>query len=66
MALAKVLAAINTLLFTALIFYLIFTPYALLAKLLGWDLLDEKLQTGESYWKERDEDPDPQRCQRLF
>jgi len=61
MRLAKVLAAVNTYLITAMIFYLVMTPYALVLRLLGKDLLDEKPGTGDSYWKPRGEASDPER-----
>lgn len=57
MKLAAKLAAVNTFLVTALVYYLVITPSAIVMRLLGKDLLDEKLGTGESYWKIREEAP---------
>lgn len=63
---ARVLAAVNTFLISALIFYLVMTPYALVARLFGKDPLDERLGTDGSYWKPRGEPPGPASYERQF
>lgn len=58
---AMALGAVNAFILTTLIYYLVITPYAIVARLMGKDLLDERLRTGESYWKPRDGASDPRR-----
>ncbi len=66
MKFAYVLGWINTRLFLGLFFYLILTPMGLLLRLLGKDLLDEKIdKNAATYWKKR-EPVDPSRYERLF
>jgi hypothetical protein len=51
MGLARTLSWINTRLILVIVFYLIFTPLALVLKLLGKDLLDLKTKPErDSYW----------------
>jgi len=66
MKLAKLLAAVNAFIVTAFIYYAVLTPYALVARLLGKDLLDESLRTGESYWKDRRPRTDAASYERQF
>ena len=66
MRVVGVIAAVNTFLITAVVFYLMITPYALVARLLGKDLLDEKLGNAESYWHDREPRKDPQAYERQF
>lgn len=52
---AFILGWINTRLLLLIIFYLIFTPFALTMKLFGVDLLDRKIDKAkESYWKNKE------------
>jgi multisubunit Na+/H+ antiporter MnhG subunit len=68
MALALVLGWINTHLILGLIFYLVFTPMGLIMKLLGKDLLDQKLDPeAKTYWKKREKSSlGIRRYERLF
>lgn len=54
MAIAVILGWISTRIILSILFYLIITPMSLIAKLLGKDLLDEKIERQrESYWRYR-------------
>ena len=68
MTFAFALGWVNTRLFLGLFFYLILTPMGLLVRLLGKDLLDERIdRKASSYWKKRDPaPPDPSRFERMF
>ncbi|MFC1679532.1 SxtJ family membrane protein [Elusimicrobiota bacterium] len=66
MKVVGVIGAINQFLLMGLVFYLIITPYSMVLKLLGKDLLDERLNTGESYWKAREPITDPKAYERQF
>jgi hypothetical protein len=57
---ARWLGQVNTWLVMALVYYLAITPYAFLARLLGGDLLDERLLDRDSYWHPRTETPAPE------
>ena len=58
MRLAYVLSWINTRLILVVIFYLIFTPFALILRLLKKDPLDRKIdKTKESYWIKKEDRP---------
>ena len=54
--------------FLSIFFYLIITPTGLLMRLLGKDLLDEKIdKSAKSYWKKRDLSKfDPKHAARTF
>ncbi len=65
MRLAGLIAAANTFLLMAVVYYLLFTPSGLIARLFGSDALDEKLNTGSSYWHDR-EPVDPKSYERQF
>jgi len=56
----------NTSLVMALVYYLVITPYGLLLRLLGKDLLDEQLRDRDSYWHPRQNQPGPQSYQDQF
>lgn len=68
MKIAHALAWVNTRLLLSVFFYLIVTPTGLLMRLVGKDLLDEKIdRSAQSYWKQRDRQPVPkERYERLF
>jgi len=66
MRVVGVIGAVNAFLLMAVVFYLMVTPYRLIARLLGKDLLDEKLGTGDSYWKTREPITDPKSYERQF
>lgn len=66
MRLAKLLGAVNAFIVTAFVYYAVLTPYAVVARLLGKDLLDQALRTGDSYWKLRQPRTDPASCERQF
>ena len=59
-----VIGRVNTWLVMGLVYYLVITPYALLARLLGGDLLDERLRA--SYWHPRGETPAPESYRNQF
>ena len=52
-----VIGKFNTWLVMGLVYYLVLTPYAVLARLLGGDLLDERIGDRASYWHPRAEAP---------
>lgn len=55
MKFALILSWINTRIILFLMFCLIFTPIGLIIKLLGKDLLEEKIdKTAKSYWKKKE------------
>jgi hypothetical protein len=55
MKLAFVLSWFNTRLLLILIFYLVFTPLGLAAKLFGVDFLDRRVEKDKpSYWRKRE------------
>jgi len=50
-----------------IMFYLVFTPMSLIAKMIGKDLLDQKLDPGrESYWQKRPPQPPKEQYERMF
>lgn len=68
MTLAFVLGWFNTRLLLGVFYYLILTPIGVLMRLLGKDLLDQKIdRRAESYWKKRDLSKfDPKHATRTF
>ena len=68
MPLAKGLARVITWLVLTLAFYLVFTPYAVILKLLRKDPLDRKIEKDrDSYWTQRDDGPfDPERLGKQY
>lgn len=55
MRLAFVLSWVNTRLLLLIIFYLIFTPFGLVMRLLSIDLLQRKIdKNNKSYWQEKE------------
>ena len=68
MTLAYLLAWINTRVLLGLFFYLILTPGGVILRLLGRDLLEEKIDRNRpTYWKPRDPPgEDRSRYERLF
>ena len=68
MKFAESLGWINTRIILSIIFYLIFTPYGLVARLLGKDLLDLKWKRrADSYWQPAKEpDEDKKRYERMY
>ena len=55
-----VIGKVNTWLVMGLVYYIFITPYAVLVRLLGNDLLDERMRDRESYWHPRSEAPAPE------
>ncbi len=52
---SKLIAYYNTIFLVGLLFYLIFTPYGLVAKLFKIDFLDLKMSSNATtYWKEKE------------
>ncbi len=51
---ALFLGRVNTRLILALLYYLVITPYALVLRLCGMRLLDEKMRDAESYWRPKE------------
>jgi Saxitoxin biosynthesis operon protein SxtJ len=68
MKFAFVLGWINTRILLGLVFFLVVTPIGLILRLLGKDLLDERIdRSATSYWVKRGrEEFDPKRYERLF
>ena len=68
MKFAQVLAWINTRIILGIAFYLIMTPMGALLKLMGKDLLDQRIdRDAATYWKEREKKPfEKERYERLF
>jgi hypothetical protein len=68
MFIAHCLGWFNTRLFLALIFFLVFTPMALIFKISGKDFLDRKFNRGaKSYWIKREKHEfDPARVEQQF
>ena len=63
---AGFIGKVNTYLIMGLVYYLLITPYALVIRLLGLDLLDEKMRDRESYWRAKGPPPEPQSYQNQF
>ncbi len=57
---------VNTWLIMGILYYAIITPYAFLARLIGGDLLDEKMRDRESYWHLREGTPEPESYRHQF
>lgn len=51
MPMARFLGMVNTFVALTLLYYLVITPYAIIARWIGGDLLDEKLKDRDSYWQ---------------
>jgi hypothetical protein len=68
MKFAALLAWVNTRLILGLFFYLVLTPVGVILRLMGKDLLDEKIdRSASSYWIKRDQAiTDRSRYERLF
>jgi hypothetical protein len=68
MKLAFALGWINTRILLSLFFYLVMTPVGLFLRVMGKDLLDERIdRKARSYWVRRDPVPfDAERYRRLF
>ena len=55
MKMAGVLGYINTKIILSVVYYLIFTPIGIFLKIMGKDLLDEKIDTNQvSYWIDKE------------
>ena len=63
---AQSIGKANAYLLMALVYYLLITPYGALIRLLGHDLLDEKLRDRESYWHLKGPPPGPESYQNQF
>jgi uncharacterized membrane protein len=61
-----VIGRVNTWLVIGLVYYLVITPYAVLSRLFGGDLLDERLRDRASYWHPRGETPAPESYRNQF
>jgi hypothetical protein len=68
MTFAFALGWINTRILLGIFFYLILTPIGVVMRLLGKDILDEKIErSATSYWVKRESVPgNPQSYERLF
>lgn len=53
MPVARLLARVNTWIVCAVLYYVVLTPYAAAARLLGERFLETALRDGDSYWKVR-------------
>ena len=61
-----VIGKVNTWLVMGLVYYAVITPYAMLSRLLGGDLLDERFGDRDSYWHPRGEPPAPESYRNQF
>jgi hypothetical protein len=68
MKFALALGWINTRILLGIFFYLIVTPIALFMRVLGKDILDQKIdRSARTYWKKRERTPfDPKRMEHQF
>ena len=68
MKLAFALGWINTRILLGIFFYLIITPIALFMRVVGKDILDQKIaRSATTYWKKRERVPfDPKRMEHQF
>ena len=68
MKFAEALGWINTRIILSVIFFLVFTPYGILARLLGKDLLDLKWKRrADSYWQPvKEHVADKKRYERMY
>lgn len=51
MMLAEVLSFVSTRIILGVVFFLIVTPIGVVKRLMGWDPLDRRSSSRESYWK---------------
>ena len=54
---ARALGRVNTVILLSVVYYLMFTPLGLLARLFGRDPLERKWTKEATYWKKRDIKP---------
>ena len=66
MTLAIILGFFVSRILLGLIFYLVVTPIGLIMRLIGKDLLDQKMKDRDSYWHIRDEEYDPKRTEKMY
>jgi saxitoxin biosynthesis operon SxtJ-like protein len=67
LSLAIVLGFFVSRILLTLLFYLVVTPIGLLMRLLGKDLLDQKMGDRDSYWHLRGDEPyDPKRSEKMY
>ena len=67
MPLAHALAKALTWLILSMAFYLVFTPFGVIMKLIGRDPLERKLDRNAStYWHARDDEYDPERLTKQY
>jgi len=68
MKFAFVLGWVNTRVLLGIFFYAIITPMGIVLRLIGKDLLDQRIdRSKDTYWKVREKKPfDPKRYERLF
>ena len=66
MKITGLIGRFNTWLLAGLVYFLIITPYGLIIRLLGLDLLDEKLRDRESYWRLKGPPPSPESYRNQF
>ena len=67
MKFAHALGWVNTRIILTLVYYFVFTPLALIFRVVGKDPMNRKLQLVETYWVEREQVPfDRERARRQF
>lgn len=66
MPVVRVLGRVNTFIALALLYYLFITPYAYFLRWLSGDLLDEKMDGRDSYWKAKEPSDGPASYSRQF
>ncbi|MDO8446171.1 MAG: SxtJ family membrane protein [Deltaproteobacteria bacterium] len=55
MKFAHILGWVNTRIILTLVYLIIFTPLALIFRLIGKDPMDRRLEKGNSYWVKREQ-----------
>jgi len=67
MLFATLISAVIMRVLLFMLFYLVFTPMSLIARMIGKDFLDQKLDPGcESYWQRRPAQPPKEQYERMF
>ena len=67
MKFAHGLGWVNTRIILTLVYYLVFSPLAILFKIIGKDPMNRKIGSADTYWIERDSAPfDRERARRQF
>jgi hypothetical protein len=67
MALAEVLSYISTRIILAFVYFLVITPIGFIKRLTGWDPLNRRAPSSESYWRDYSaRQRDPRHYEKMF